>query len=337
MKKLKLGVLFSVLSLTIMSCSSDDPDSLTTANITKSIDENAADGAVVATVSGTSNAGTVSFSILNQSPAGAMTINATTGDLTVADATIFDFETNPEITAEVQVSTESLIENSSVIINLNDIDDIEFLLSTSKNTYKNASDGNWVAITAAEYNNLEDKLNEVSRAGASEAEFNSTTASEEGGSSSFTVSKNNSGQFISKSVSPSKTATTTIPNGGYLIAFKYEVNPYGGAITDAKVKQSSTSNYSGFANIGGSLPSHTSTDAETFYFVLKGSTTATTAVGHMAFYKSSSNSTLFKRISRTSYYYSGSDSNILGSGAFDGGGTGIVWLQQGLCTTQKQW
>ncbi|MBJ2174427.1 cadherin repeat domain-containing protein [Aureibaculum sp. A20] len=337
MKKLKVGVLLTVFSLTIMSCSSDDPDSLTTANITKSIDENAADGTIVATVSGTSNAGAVSFSILNQTPAGAMTINATTGELTVADATIFDFETNPQITAEVQVATESLIENSSVIINLNNIDDIEFLLSTSKTNYKNGSDGNWVAITAAEYNNLEDKLNEVSRAGASEAEFNSSVTSEEGGSSSFTVSKNNSSQMITKSVSHSKTSATTIPNAGYLIAFKYEVNPYGGAITDAKVKQSSTSNYSGFADLGGSLPSHTSTAAETFYFVLKGNTTATTAVGHMAFYKSSSNTTIFKRISGTSYYYSSHDSNTLGSSAFNGSSSGVVWLQQGLCTTQKQW
>lgn len=90
-------------------------------DLTVAIDENPTDGQVVGTFQ-TGGSATSNFSITSQTPAGALNIDATTGELTVADATLFDFETNPVITANITVDDA---ENAATVtINLNDVDEI---------------------------------------------------------------------------------------------------------------------------------------------------------------------------------------------------------------------
>lgn len=327
-KFFKTGLLFAVLSVLLVNCSKDDSPIetiITTADITKSIDENSAQGTVVGTVTGTSNTGTVAFSITTQTPNGALAINATTGELTIADATIFDFETNPKITAIIRVTDGEVTNNSNITVNLTDKDDLEFLLSTSKIAYTNTSDNNWVEITATEYDNLAGKLNNISRTSASEADFDSSVATEIGGGGAFTSSNINT--------------SATVPNAGYVFAFKYVLEGSSSSISNSQVKQSSTSNYQGFANLGSTLPSHTNNGTtKTFYFVLKGNTIATTATGYISLSSTTNVGQAFKRIAGTSYYYSSvANQNTLFTTIYNGGGTGVRWLRQGLVTTQKQW
>lgn len=325
MKNLKTGLLLAVFSIAIISCSKDDGPivtTVTTADVTKNIDENSTNGTVVGTVTGASNTGTVNFSITSQTPNGALSINVTTGELTVADATIFDFETNPTITAIVKVADGEVTKNSNVTVNLNDIDDIEFFLSESKKGYSNATNGEWILVTEAEYNNLAAKLNNVTITGTTETEFNSTDK----------IHKSVFGEFTTATIN----AATIMPSGGYLFAFKYVVDPQNDAVTTAQVKQSSVSNYSGFADIGGVLPSHNHGSEKTFYFVLKGNSTATTNTGYMAFTKGKDSRTIYKVISGAQYHYAGGNTNNLGSTIFMGT-NGVRWMNQGLVTTQKQW
>lgn len=86
------------------------------------IDENPSNGAVLGTVQATGD-GTLSYSITSQTPAGAIAINANTGELTVVDATLFDFETNPTINAVVDVTNSVSTEDITVTINLNDLNE----------------------------------------------------------------------------------------------------------------------------------------------------------------------------------------------------------------------
>ncbi|MEE3999195.1 cadherin domain-containing protein [Tenacibaculum sp. FZY0031] len=82
-------------------CSKDDnPIVINLQNLEVAIDENPSVGQVIGTVESDNNA-SLTFSITSQTPNGALEINENTGELTVADATLFDFETNPTITATV--------------------------------------------------------------------------------------------------------------------------------------------------------------------------------------------------------------------------------------------
>lgn len=110
----------TILLATIVSCNSDDNATTTSINLQNlevTIDENPTNGQVVGSVqSNSSNA--LTYSITTQTPAGALSINASTGELTVLDETLFDFEANPTITATVSASGAS--NNATVTIDLLD-------------------------------------------------------------------------------------------------------------------------------------------------------------------------------------------------------------------------
>lgn len=126
MKKIikKSYLLAAVLLATIVSCNSDDDTSATPINIENlevTIDENPTNGQVIGTVQSNSN-DALTYTIITQTPAGALSINATTGELLVADAVLFDFETNPTITAEV--SSVDAVNTATVTIDLTDLNEI---------------------------------------------------------------------------------------------------------------------------------------------------------------------------------------------------------------------
>tara|TARA_R110002049_G_scaffold87533_1_gene221897 strand:+ start:42161 stop:43300 length:1140 start_codon:yes stop_codon:yes gene_type:complete len=90
---------------------------------TATIDENPTSGISLGTVQATGD-GTLSYSINSQTPTGALNIDQTTGEITVADAALFDFETNPTITATISVDNSGAIETSSATIDLNDLHEV---------------------------------------------------------------------------------------------------------------------------------------------------------------------------------------------------------------------
>ena len=120
-----LKLIAITLLLTTFGCSSDDEVNyeITTVDFVESIDENPTNGDVLGTVEATGN-GTLSYSITSQNPTGALALNTTTGELTVADATLFDFETNPAITANVSVSNSENTETILVTISLNNANEL---------------------------------------------------------------------------------------------------------------------------------------------------------------------------------------------------------------------
>ncbi|MDN3725543.1 cadherin repeat domain-containing protein, partial [Aequorivita sp. SDUM287046] len=109
MKKIKtifsFTMVIAIVVLSFLSCSKDSNDdsnpfetTVTTSDFSISMDENPSDGFIIGTVSGTTNQGSVTFSIIEQSPANAFTIDAASGELKVLNKVLFDFETNPTIT-----------------------------------------------------------------------------------------------------------------------------------------------------------------------------------------------------------------------------------------------
>ncbi|WP_073086788.1 Kelch repeat-containing protein [Winogradskyella jejuensis] len=109
-------LMFAVLLISF-SCSDDDSVEITLEDLTVTIDENPLNGQIIGTVEvmGTSSP---DFSISSQTPNGALNIDASSGELTVADAALFDFETNPVITATISAIGTS--NTAAVTINLLD-------------------------------------------------------------------------------------------------------------------------------------------------------------------------------------------------------------------------
>jgi len=123
-----IKALLTVIILPLFSCSSDDNNNqsnvISLENLTVAIDENPANGQVIGNVVATQTVGgaTLAYNIDSQTPTGALDIISSTGELSVADNTLFDFETNQTITATVSLTGGA--NTATVTINLNNLPDL---------------------------------------------------------------------------------------------------------------------------------------------------------------------------------------------------------------------
>jgi hypothetical protein len=85
------------------------------------IDENPNRGQILGFVAASTNIGTVTYAIAEESVEGAFEIDATDGKLKVADPTAFDYETRQEVTAVVAVTNGDLTEYANITIELLDV------------------------------------------------------------------------------------------------------------------------------------------------------------------------------------------------------------------------
>ena len=153
------------------SCSKDAQGLMDTfQDQTITIDENPSLGSVLGKVK-EGLQGNYAFTIAQQQPPGALEINAFNGELYVADAVLFDYETHPEINATVKVG--SVDGHTSVNINLalNNIDDLLFFLNDSREAYLATPNGQWVQVTAEEYETLASRITGAVRSGTSEVQY----------------------------------------------------------------------------------------------------------------------------------------------------------------------
>ncbi|KAA5827571.1 cadherin repeat domain-containing protein [Algibacter amylolyticus] len=286
----------------------DLDDTISVENLVTNFDENPITDAVIATIQATSTK-TLSFTISSQTPDGALKINPSTGELSVADPVIFDFETNPIISASISIIDAIDTASATATINLNNLDDIASFLTTSQADYLAATDGTWIIIEEAEYNVLANKLNAVTKVATSDDDYIAYETSNLNSRTSFTAANNDD---------------LTMPSGSYVFALK--TNNHAVSTTN-KVKQSSTSVSDGFIDLGNPLPAN-EVDT-TNYFVLKGSNSPTTDLGYLGIH--ANNSLKYKNITERNVVTGPGDVNTLPNSANQ------VVLYQGLSTTQKQW
>jgi len=171
------------------------PPTITASDFTGSIDENSATGTSIGTIEATTSEGTLSYSINSQSPAGAVALDASTGEFTVADATIFDYETNKSVTGLVDIMNGDSTKQINFTININDVDET---ISTT--------------ITA---NDFTGSIDENSSSGTSIGTINATTNQ---GTLSYSIG----------SQSPAGAVDLNASNGEFTVAdaniFDYETN-----------------------------------------------------------------------------------------------------------------
>ena len=116
---------------------------ITASDLSVSIYENPEAGASLGTIEASVNTGSLQFSLVSQSVAGALALNASTGAVTVADAALFDFETVQSLTASIRVSSGSVSEDVTVTITLTDVDEVDagFTIWTGATLTFNKSSG----------------------------------------------------------------------------------------------------------------------------------------------------------------------------------------------------
>lgn len=87
----------------------------------RTIEENPNPGQIIGFVEGSTNIGTVTFAIFEESVEGAFEIDANNGKLKVADPLGFDFEARQQITAIVAVSNADLTEYTNITVEILDV------------------------------------------------------------------------------------------------------------------------------------------------------------------------------------------------------------------------
>ncbi len=130
---LKITSIFFLITLFLINSKCDDQDdqiipiTITASNFTTTISENPNNTQSLGVLSAIVNQGTLTYSLNTQSPNGAFNLNSSTGELSVADSSLFDFETNPILTAVANISAGDVSENIDITITLNNV--IEFNVS----------------------------------------------------------------------------------------------------------------------------------------------------------------------------------------------------------------
>ena len=112
--------LLITLFLLFSACSDDDEAApaitIDAENFSTTIEENPNTGQVIGTIDASTNQGNLTYSLQNESPAGALALDASTGTITVADPTLFVFADNPQISAEALISNGDINTTASIAI-----------------------------------------------------------------------------------------------------------------------------------------------------------------------------------------------------------------------------
>ncbi len=126
MKKiLTLGAIASLVML--MNCTNtNDEDELGPAivinvnDFSGTIDENPNQGDIIGVLNATASTGTPVFTLVSQTPDGAIEISQS-GEVSVSQASLFDFEVNQQITAIAQASLGGVSAPINITISINDV------------------------------------------------------------------------------------------------------------------------------------------------------------------------------------------------------------------------
>ena len=133
---------YTILSLFIIgiffqSCSSEngmEEITVSTSDINLTMDENPNIGQLITTIEGTTNQGTLSFELVEESNDGAFLVDQTTGALSVGNSYFFDFENYNTITAIVSVRSGDVSKQSLINITLNDLIENDLILEGTTST-----------------------------------------------------------------------------------------------------------------------------------------------------------------------------------------------------------
>jgi hypothetical protein len=117
--------------LILFSCSSEENEDtenpietiVTTNDFTVTINENPNVNQILGLVQGSTNTGSLTFELIEEFPQNSFIIDTLSGQLSVRDQSVYDFETNPIITGKVKIGNGFAYKVSNITIKLNNLND----------------------------------------------------------------------------------------------------------------------------------------------------------------------------------------------------------------------
>lgn len=140
---MKKTITLILVTVFLFSCSSDDDTTnqsieISVEDFETTINENPEANQVLGSIAASTNQGELVFSLIEENPDGAFNINENTGELSVNDASLFDFDSNPTLTATAQVENNGTTANSNILINLINVpSECEQSQSETENLFQN--------------------------------------------------------------------------------------------------------------------------------------------------------------------------------------------------------
>ncbi|MEQ8472152.1 MAG: cadherin domain-containing protein, partial [Marinoscillum sp.] len=109
------------------------------------VDENSPTETVVGTIAASDPEGDdLTFSITSGNDLGAFQVDANTGELSVTQASLFNFEVNPSFSLKLEVSDGELSDKATIIVNLNDQNESPIITPANYTIDENSSIGTLV-------------------------------------------------------------------------------------------------------------------------------------------------------------------------------------------------
>ncbi|BDC99180.1 hypothetical protein PEPS_14610 [Persicobacter psychrovividus] len=129
--KASLLLLLMTISLMTFSCGSSDDDTpssgpvITAQDFTATIEEMPMNGQKIGDIDASTSSGLITYLLIDQSLDTAMEVNASTGEVTVFDSTLFDAQANPKITGQVALLNGLARETISVEVTVTEKEEDE--------------------------------------------------------------------------------------------------------------------------------------------------------------------------------------------------------------------
>ena len=114
----------------------DVPDIIVTASdFVITINEGPTNQEILGIVEGSTNQGTITYTLIEQYPENALSIDANSGELRVENTGLFNYEVYPIVSGIFEVANGNVSVTASITINLLDVEENDLLLSSLNSTY----------------------------------------------------------------------------------------------------------------------------------------------------------------------------------------------------------
>lgn len=180
--KMKKPILLLLLLSIVMACNDDDDTfELSATNLVTSLEENPAKDQSIGFAKTNSNSSSLQYRLVSQNIDGALKINAKTGEITVLNPDLFDFEKNPVIMAVYEATLGKQTDQASVEINLENVYDhwledkgLNKIVTTNYNFSENIESSEEAIISEGRLNKVTYKDASGSVTGYDELSYDST-------------------------------------------------------------------------------------------------------------------------------------------------------------------
>lgn len=121
--KLNFAKLLLLSFLMMFSCNKNEEiiTTITASDFTVMMNENPLSQEIIGKIDATTNQGSLKFEITSQNSNGALGVNSATGQIFVANPTLFDYETNPVISGVAKISNGNVFKEIQLKVTLRDV------------------------------------------------------------------------------------------------------------------------------------------------------------------------------------------------------------------------